>query len=47
MKLVDLDEKILIEVIREHGLSQINEVEMAVLEIEGSISVIPMKNPLT
>ena len=47
MKRVDLNEQILTEAIREHGLAEVNEVEMAVLEIDGSISVIPMKNSTT
>jgi len=47
IKRVGLDEQILAEAIREHGLNEVNEVEMAVLEIDGSISVIPMKNSTT
>ena len=47
IKRVDLDEQILAEAIREHGLAEINEVEMAVLEIDGSISIIPAKDSTT
>ena len=36
-----LDEETLAAALREHGLSEVSEVEMAVLEIDGSISVIP------
>jgi len=36
-----LDEEILAAALREHGLSEVSEVEMAVLETDGSISVIP------
>lgn len=44
LKQIGLDEEILAEAVREHGLAAIDEVEMAVLEIDGSISIIPMKN---
>ena len=47
IKRFDLDEQILAEAIREHGLAEINEVEMAVLEIDGSISIIPAKDSTT
>ena len=36
-----LDEETLAAALREHGLSEVSEVEMAVLETDGSISVIP------
>ena len=36
-----LDEETLEAVVREHGVADLSEVEMAVLEIDGSISVIP------
>jgi uncharacterized membrane protein YcaP (DUF421 family) len=36
-----LDQETLEAALREHGLAKINQVEMAVLEIDGSISVIP------
>lgn len=36
-----LDEEILAAALREHGLSELKEVEMAVLETDGTISVIP------
>ena len=37
-----LDEETLMTALREHGISEISEVEMAVLEIDGSISVVPV-----
>jgi uncharacterized membrane protein YcaP (DUF421 family) len=37
-----LDDETLITALREHGLSSLEEVEMAVLEIDGTISVIPI-----
>jgi len=36
-----LDEETLEAVVREHGVADLSQVEMAVLEIDGSISVIP------
>ncbi len=36
-----LDSVILDEALREHGVSDVSSVEMAVLEIDGSISVVP------
>ena len=36
-----IDEESLLAALREHGVTDINEVEMAVLEIDGSISVVP------
>jgi uncharacterized membrane protein YcaP (DUF421 family) len=36
-----LDQETLEAALREHGLAEISQVEMAVLEIDGSISVIP------
>ncbi|HUT16088.1 MAG TPA: YetF domain-containing protein [Anaerolineae bacterium] len=36
-----LDQEILEAALREHGISDLEEVEMAVLEIDGSISVVP------
>jgi uncharacterized membrane protein YcaP (DUF421 family) len=41
MKREGLDRETLESAIREHGIASIAEVEMAVLEIDGSISVIP------
>jgi uncharacterized membrane protein YcaP (DUF421 family) len=53
MRKEGIDEESLLEALREHGVSEIGRVEMAVLEIDGSISVIPvggtttrMKKPL-
>jgi uncharacterized membrane protein YcaP (DUF421 family) len=40
MRKEGIDEESLIAAIREHGVSEIGEVEMAVLEIDGSISVV-------
>ena len=37
-----IDEETLLAILREHGLTEIDEVEMAVLEIDGSISVVPV-----
>jgi uncharacterized membrane protein YcaP (DUF421 family) len=36
-----LDEETLEAALREHGVANLNDVEMAVLEIDGSISVVP------
>ena len=36
-----LDEETLETALREHGIAQLRDVEMAVLEIDGSISVVP------
>jgi len=37
-----IDKETLQAAIREHGVAEVGEVEMAVLEIDGSISVIPI-----
>jgi uncharacterized membrane protein YcaP (DUF421 family) len=37
-----IDEETLLAALREHGVSQVNEVETAVLEIDGSISIVPI-----
>ncbi|TAK13709.1 MAG: DUF421 domain-containing protein [Anaerolineae bacterium] len=37
----EIDEESLMEALREHGVAELSGVEMAVLEIDGSISVIP------
>ena len=37
-----IDEESLLTALREHGVEEISEVEMAVLEIDGSISVVPI-----
>lgn len=37
-----LDEETLEAALREHGISQLRDVEMAVLEVDGSISVVPV-----
>lgn len=37
-----LDDEMLAAVLREHGVARIEDVESAVLEVDGSISVIPM-----
>jgi uncharacterized membrane protein YcaP (DUF421 family) len=39
-----VDEETLLTAIREHGIAELGEVEMAVLEIDGSISVIQTGN---
>lgn len=40
-----IDEDTLMAAIREHGISAISGVDMAVLEIDGSISVVPAETP--
>ena len=42
-----IDEETLLAALREHGVSEINHVEMAVLEIDGSISVVPVGDATT
>jgi uncharacterized membrane protein YcaP (DUF421 family) len=42
-----IDEESLLEALREHGLAEISGVEMAVLEIDGSISVVPVGETTT
>ena len=42
MRREGLDEESLLAALREHGVAEISGVEMAVLEIDGSISVVPM-----
>lgn len=42
-----LDEELLETALREHGLAEMKDVEMAVLEIDGSISVIPAHTAVT
>jgi uncharacterized membrane protein YcaP (DUF421 family) len=37
-----IDRETLLAALREHGVSEIEDVEMAVLEIDGSISVVPV-----
>jgi uncharacterized membrane protein YcaP (DUF421 family) len=37
-----LDKEALEAALREHGIAQLRDVEMAVLEIDGSISVVPV-----
>jgi len=41
MRREGLDEDTLLAALREHGVTDINDVEMAVLEVDGSISVVP------
>jgi uncharacterized membrane protein YcaP (DUF421 family) len=41
MRKEGIDEETLLAAFREHGVEKISEVEMAVLEIDGSISVVP------
>jgi uncharacterized membrane protein YcaP (DUF421 family) len=40
-----LDEEMLKAALREHGVTDLSQVEMAVLEIDGSISVVPSGAP--
>jgi uncharacterized membrane protein YcaP (DUF421 family) len=42
MRREGIDEDTLEAALREHGVKEISEVEMAVLEIDGSISVVPV-----
>jgi uncharacterized membrane protein YcaP (DUF421 family) len=41
MRREGIDEETLLAALREHGIGEISAVEMAVLEIDGSISVVP------
>ena len=41
MRSEGLDEDTLEAALREHGVSDVKDVEIAVLEIDGSISVVP------
>lgn len=41
MRREGIDEESLLAALREHGVSEIKGVEMAVLEIDGSISIVP------
>jgi uncharacterized membrane protein YcaP (DUF421 family) len=45
MRREGLDEETLLTALREHGLADLRGVEMAVLEIDGSISVVPVGQP--
>ena len=47
MRREGVDEESLLVALREHGVAEISEVEMAVLEIDGSISVIPVGGTTT
>ena len=47
MRREGIDEESLLTALREHGVAEISEVEMAVLEIDGSISVVPMDGTTT
>lgn len=42
-----IDDETLLEAFREHGVSAISDVEMAVLEIDGSISIVPFGGSTT
>jgi uncharacterized membrane protein YcaP (DUF421 family) len=42
MRREGIDEESLLTALREHGVAEISAVEMAVLEIDGSISVVPV-----
>ena len=42
-----IDEESLLAALREHGVAEISGVEMAVLEIDGSISVVPIDGTTT
>ncbi len=54
MRREGIDQETLLTALREHGVAEVGEVETAVLEIDGSISVVPVaaattraKKPLT
>ena len=47
MRREEIDEETLLEALREHGVGEISGVEMAVLEIDGSISVVPANGTAT
>ena len=47
MRREGIDEESLLTALREHGVAGISEVEMAVLEIDGSISVVPIGGTAT
>lgn len=42
MRREEVDEESLLAALREHGLADLSQVDMAVLEIDGSISVVPV-----
>lgn len=42
-----IDKDTLLAALREHGVAEISEVEMAVLEIDGTISVVPVSDMTT
>jgi len=42
MRREGIDEESLLTALREHGVAEVGDVEMAVLEIDGSISVVPV-----
>lgn len=46
LKREGLDVDTLEAALREHGVQEMSEVEMAVLEIDGSISVVPVGSPM-
>ena len=46
MRREGIDEEILAAALREHGILEVNQVEMAVLEVDGSISVVPVGETL-
>jgi uncharacterized membrane protein YcaP (DUF421 family) len=47
MRSEGIDEESLLAALREHGVAEISGVEMAVLEIDGSISVVPVEGKTT
>jgi len=42
MRREGIDDESLLTALREHGVAGVSQVEMAVLEIDGSISVVPL-----
>ena len=47
MRREGIDDESLLSALREHGVAEISGVEMAVLEIDGSISVVPLNEMTT
>ena len=47
MRQEGIDEESLLTALREHGVAEMSGVEMAVLEIDGSISVVPVGETTT
>ena len=46
LKKEEIDAEELDAAVREHGVKNINEVDLAVLEIDGTISIVPLNKPM-